>query len=74
VYRLGNDEEREKRRKWWYKIRRDAGKKMLDEMNRRTLKVFRLPAMVEEKTEERNDVYIYKTLRCPPKSTPPTTN
>jgi hypothetical protein len=26
----------------------------------------------EEEEEERNDVYIYKTLRYPPKSTPPT--
>jgi len=71
---LGNEVEREKRRNWWYKIRREAGKKMLDEMNRCTLEVFRLSAMVEEKTEEHYDVYIYKTLRYPPKSTPPTTN
>ena len=28
----------------------------------------------EEDTEERNDIYIYKTLRYPPKSTPPTAN
>jgi hypothetical protein len=28
----------------------------------------------EEEEEERNDVYIYKTLRYPPKSTPPTAN
>jgi hypothetical protein len=74
VYRLGNEEEREKRRKWWYKIRREAGKKMLDEMHRYQLEIFKLPAIVEEKTEERNDVYIYKTLRYPSKSTPPTTN
>ncbi len=26
----------------------------------------------EEKVEDRNDVYIYQTLRYPPKSTPPT--
>jgi hypothetical protein len=26
----------------------------------------------EEEVEERNDVYIYKTLRYPPKSIPPT--
>ena len=29
---------------------------------------------IEEDVEERNDVYIYKTLRYPPKSTPPTAN
>ena len=72
MYRLGNGEEREKRRKWWYKIRREAGKKMLDEMHLDQLEVFKLPAIAEEKTEERNDVYIYKTLRYPPKSTPQT--
>jgi hypothetical protein len=26
----------------------------------------------EDEAEERNDVYIYKTLRYPPKTTPPT--
>jgi len=28
----------------------------------------------EDEEEERNDVYIYQTLRYPPKSTPPTPN
>jgi hypothetical protein len=28
----------------------------------------------ETETKELNDVYIYKTLRYPPKSTPPTVN
>jgi len=28
----------------------------------------------KEDTEERNDVYLYKTLIYPPKSTPPTLN
>jgi hypothetical protein len=69
---LGNEEEREKRRKWWYQMRREAGKKMLDKMHRHPLELFRLPAIVEEIREERNDVYIYKTLRYPSKSTPPT--
>lgn len=27
----------------------------------------------EEEVKERNDVYIYQTIRYPPKSTPPTT-
>ena len=31
-------------------------------------------SMSEEDTEERNDVYLYKTLIYPPKSTPPTLN
>ena len=33
-----------------------------------------LDKISEEETEERNDVYIYKTLRYPPKSTPPAFN
>jgi len=28
----------------------------------------------EDEEDERNDIYIYKTLRYPPKSTPPTPN
>lgn len=28
----------------------------------------------EDELEERNDIHIYKTLRYPPKSTPPTAN
>jgi hypothetical protein len=72
VYRLGTEEEQEKRRKWWYQMRREAWKKMFDKMHRHPLELFRLPAIVEEITEERNDVYIYKTLRYPPKSTPQT--
>ncbi len=72
--RLRNEEEREKRRKWWYQMRREAWKKMDDEMHRHPLEIFRLPAIVEEITEERDDVYIYKTLRYPPKSTPPDVN
>ncbi len=34
----------------------------------------RLKLLTEEEIEERNDVYIYHTLRCPPKSMPPTPN
>ena len=55
-------------------MRREAWKKMVDEMHRHPLEIFRLPAIVEEITEERNDVYIYKTLRYPPKSTLPDGN
>ena len=74
MHRLGNEEEQEQRKRWWYTMRREAGKKMLDEMKHQLLKKFRLSVTEEEMTEERNDVYIYKTLRCPPKSTPPTPN
>ena len=74
MHRLGNEEEREKRKRWWYKMRREAWKKMRDEMNHQLLDIFRLSAEEEEMTEQRNDVYIYKTLRYPPKSTPPSVN
>jgi hypothetical protein len=67
---LGNKEEREERKKWWYKMRREAWEKMDDEFKRRFLNVFRLHK--EDTIEERNDVYIYKTLRYPPNSSPPT--
>jgi len=74
VHRLGNEEEQEKRKRWWYNMRLEAVKKMLDEMKHRFLKMFELVEVEDEITEERNDVYIYKTLRYPPKSTPPTSN
>lgn len=60
---MGNEEEREELKKWWYQMRREAGKKIIR-------KIFSLPKVEEEKIENRNDVYIYKTLRYPPKSTP----
>ena len=44
----------------------------LDKMNDKRYKKFLL--LDEEKVEERNDVYIYQTLRYPPKSTPPPSN
>ena len=73
MHRLGNEEEREKTKKRWYNMRREAGKKMLDEIkHHRFLKIFELVETEEEIPEERKDVYIYKTLRYPPKSTPPT--
>jgi hypothetical protein len=71
---LGNEEEQERRKRWWYKMRREAGKKIYDKMNPQFLDIFRLSADEEEITEERNDVYIYKTLRYPPKSIPPSVN
>ena len=66
MHRLGNEEEREKLKRWWYQMRREAWKKMDN--------IFSLQSAEDEITEERNDVYIYKTLRYPPKSTPPTPN
>ena len=38
------------------------------------LKRLKLLIENEEEIKERNDVYIYQTLRYPPKSTPPTAN
>jgi hypothetical protein len=62
---LGTAEEKEELKRWWYKMRREAWKKM---------EIFISSIAEEEIPEERNDVYIYKTLRYPPKSTPPTIN
>lgn len=67
---MGNKEEQEERKKWWYKMRREAWKKLNDEFKRHSLSVFQL-LTGEDTIEERNDVCIYKTLRYPPKSTPP---
>ena len=81
MHRLGNKEEREKRIKWWYQLRREAWKKMGEEMDRQRkemdlhrIKFLRLFGMAEEITEERYDVYIYKILRYARKSTPPTSD
>jgi hypothetical protein len=56
VHGLGDLEEREERIKWWREMRREAWKKMNNDSN---------------DNEERNDVFIYKTLRYPPQSAPP---
>jgi hypothetical protein len=40
--------------------------KMVDKLSKKLL------LLDEEEVEERNDVYIYQTLRYPPNSTPPT--
>jgi hypothetical protein len=69
---LGNEEERKQAKKLWYKMRREAWKKLFDEINSKSHEIFGLSRTEEQATEERNDVYIYKTLRYPPKSTPPT--
>jgi len=67
---LGTAEEKEELKRWWYKMRREAWKKMDDKL----LSIFRLHDEDQEIPEERNDVYIYRTIRYPPKSTPPTLN
>jgi len=69
VYRLGDEEKRDKKReKWlsspymikWYRDGDITFKKSI--------------GLTKEVEKEANDVYIYKTLRYPPNSTPPTTN
>ena len=42
----------------------------IDKMNKELSK--KLVLFDEEEEEESNDVYIYKTIKYPPKSTPPT--
>lgn len=66
MYWLENRAEREARVKWWYKLRREAWKKMFDDMERQSLQIFRLSKGEADVREERNDVYIYKTLKYPP--------
>jgi len=57
---LGNEEERDDYLNGW--------ENPLESM------IKKLKLLAEEEIEERNDIYLYKTLRYPPKSTPPTTN
>lgn len=52
-------------------MRREAWKKMSHEIPRLPLTPFSAAEAEEEIIEERNDVCIYRTLRYPPKSTPP---
>jgi hypothetical protein len=61
---LGNEEEEDET---YFPLFIAMGK-MADKLSK---KLFFLD---EEEEEERNDVCIYKTLRYPPKSTPPTAN
>ena len=70
---MDNREEREARIKWWYKLRREAWKKMSSEIERQRLQIFRLSTGEADVREERNDVYIYKTLRYPPGAKHPMT-
>jgi hypothetical protein len=64
VYRLGTEEEEDETYFPWFR----AMGKTADKLSK---KLFLLD---EEEVEERNDICIYKTLRYPPKSTPPTAN
>jgi hypothetical protein len=66
---LGNEEERDKKREKWLKEWFERYKDF--EWPIHSFKsLFHQEEEMER--EERNDVYIYKTLRYPPKSTPPT--
>jgi hypothetical protein len=60
---LWTEEERDKRREEWLR--------MILENPPLPLKI-KLLSEAEEETEEHNDVYIYRTLKYPPGSTPPT--
>ena len=69
MYRFGNKEERDKKREKW--LSSPAMIRWYRDGDIIFKKSMRLTENVEE---EVNDVCIYKTLRYPPKSTPPTTN
>jgi hypothetical protein len=64
VYRLGYEEERDKRREEWLKW-------CIENTGEITKRLMELTGETEEET---NDVYIYKTLRYPPGSKLPTAN
>lgn len=64
---MGTREEREQLKQWWIQLRRDAWKQFLEKMNQQLQMIL----SKEEDTEDRNDVYLYKTLRYPPTSAPP---
>ena len=61
---MGNEEEEDETYFPWFRAMEKTANKL-------SKKLFLLD---EEEVEERNDICIYKTLRYPPKSTPPTTN
>ena len=66
---MGEEEERDKQREEWLKMLMEKVYKKLE-----TNPYKKFAELREEKNEEevRNDVFIYKTLKYPPKSTPPT--
>jgi len=66
---LGEVEERDNQREEWLKMWMENHYKKLE-----TNPYKKFAELREEKKEEeeRNDVFIYKTLKYPPKSTPPT--
>ena len=61
---MGYEEEEDETYFPWFR----AMEKMVDNLSK---KLFLLD---EEEVEERNDVYLYKTIRYPHKSTPPIPN
>jgi hypothetical protein len=70
---MGTRQEKEQLKQWWYQQRRHAWKKMRDEKKLPFCTPINLPQIYAENTEERNDVYLYRTLRYPPFCTPPQT-
>jgi hypothetical protein len=64
---MGTREEKEQLKQWWQQQRREAWKQFLAKMDLRLKTIL----STEENSEERNDVYLYRTLRYPPRSTPP---
>jgi hypothetical protein len=80
VHRLGNEEEKEKTYYPYFQAMTKEHPEELDEFMKKLEQFYKkhpykniiLTFDIEE--EERNDVCIYKTLRYPPKSTPPTAN
>ena len=72
---MGNEEEEDETYFPWFKAMANEVPKSFEEIEReleRMSKKFIKRIFPEE--EERNDVYIYKTIKYPPKSTPPTAN
>jgi hypothetical protein len=61
---LGCEEEEDETYFPWFRVM----EKMADKLSKKLFLLFK------EKVEERNDVYLYKTIRYPPKSTPPISN
>jgi hypothetical protein len=70
VCKLGNEEETDKKREQWLKGWLDRYKDFKGPVP--LLKLLDPQEEEMESEEERHDVYIYKTLRYPPQSTPPT--
>jgi hypothetical protein len=74
---LGNEAKEDETYFPWFKAMAMEVPKTFEEIEKELARLsnkFTKKIFSEEEEEERNDVYIYKTLRYPPKSTPPTAN